>query len=273
MKAAINEWLDVLLVERNLSPATIEAYRWRVVDFAEAVAKAPAKVTADDVRAWVRRLADRGVSPTTQAHALTAVRQFYRWLRTERRVSADPTEAVDRPKVPQHLPEVPSTAEALAVVEAAWGVRDKAMASLLFGCGLRVSELTDVRPNDFHGKALLVRGKGSRERMVPVPRRVAEAVAAHVQAEDLGPGDRLFPLTRQGVHHRCRVWGRRAKVRRPLAPHQLRHAFATALVEGGADLRTVQALLGHASIRTTQVYLHTGTERLRKVHEDHHPRG
>ncbi|MCC2638073.1 MAG: site-specific tyrosine recombinase XerD [Moraxellaceae bacterium] len=245
---------------------------------------------ADLVR-YIEALAQEGLHPRSRARFLSAVRRFYRFHLSQHRLAGDPTLNLDSPKLGRPLPKDLSEAEveallAAPLVETPLGLRDRAMLELLYACGLRVSELVGLRvdqPN-FRGGFLRVTGKGAKERLVPMnetamdwlERYAAEArpqLAAGSASEALFPSREGEFMSRQAFWYRIKQLGRAAGIERALSPHTLRHAFATHLLNHGADLRVVQMLLGHRDLSTTQIYTHIASQRLQDLHARHHPRG
>jgi integrase/recombinase XerD len=280
-----------LRVERSLADNTLEAYSRDLADFADAMLDRGIvdgqSVRLEHVSDWVRGLAEAGLEPTTQARMLVAVRGFFKHLLRERVVFEDPSRLVDLPKPKKRLPETLSYDEVLKLlVAAAENHRDRAIIALLYGAGLRVSEVIHLEMGQIHFEAGLVRvhGKGDKERAVPIGTQVIDLVQRYVQLERSQrlrgrTSDLLFPgrgrsgvYTRQAVFAMLRRLGQRAALERDVSPHRLRHAFATHLVQGGADLRAVQAMLGHADLRTTEVYTHVDDEHLRTTYDRTHPR-
>lgn len=245
---------------------------------------------ADLVR-FIAQLAQEQSHPRSRARLLSALRRFYRFHLAQGRIGSDPTLNLDAPRLGRPLPKDISEAEveallAAPMVETPLGLRDRAMLELLYACGLRVSELVGLRidqPN-LRGGFLRVTGKGAKERLVPMNdtamdwlvRYIEEArpalVAGHA-SEALFPSREGEFMTRQTFWHRIKQLGRAAGIQRPLSPHTLRHAFATHLLNHGADLRVVQMLLGHSDLSTTQIYTHVAKQRLQELHARHHPRG
>lgn len=296
---ALDAYLFHLQVERGLSANTLAAYRGDLLRFVaaldEAGVRAPAALDAEHVREFMRARLDEGVSNRTVARNLVAVRRFTAFMLREEMVARDPCEAVDMPRYAQKNPEFLSMAEVERLLAApprdsAEGVRDRAMLEVLYATGLRASELVSLTLRDTNLEAGFVRtvGKGSKERLVPLGEEAVGAVERYLTsargqllarrgggagATALFVTRRGGPLTRQGFWKNVRNHARAAGILRPISPHKLRHSFATHLLEHGADLRTVQALLGHADISTTQIYTHVARERLKKLHHEHHPRG
>ena len=287
-------WLESLLTVRGLSRNTVAAYgqdldTLRV--FLEAAQK-PLKELDEELlmlfAAWLRQ---RGDSSRTLARRLSALRQFCNWCTEEKVLGKNPLELVDGPKLPSRLPEVLSREEMQAMLDAPvvtgdkakLGRRDQAMLELLYASGLRVSELVNLRPLDLDLQAGVVRvfGKGSKERLVPLHDRAVALLGAYLR--DTRPGfrpvdDEVFlnrsghRLTRQGVWKLIKRYALQAGIHKEISPHTFRHSFATHLLEGGADLRSVQILLGHADMAATEIYTHVQARRLRKAHDLYHPR-
>jgi integrase/recombinase XerD len=296
----VERFLDYLAVERGLSRNTLDAYRRDlgryqgflggrgIVDVARA--------GEADIAAFVANLSaseyapGKGYRPSSVARALAAVRSFHRFLVLEGEAEADPAEGVARPKVPRNLPR-PLSVEEVAALVAAPGqdgpvaLRDRAILETLYGAGLRISELValDVDDVDLEEGSVRAVGKGSKERIVPLGRLAVKALEAYLTRARpalAAPRSRgaLFlnrrggRLTRQGSTNIIKDMARRAGIRKRVTPHMLRHSFATHLLEGGADVRVVQELLGHASLATTQIYTLVTQDRLRDVYFTSHPR-
>lgn len=289
---AVSDYLDQLRYERGLSQNTVAAYA-RDLDalgaFLVRRGRALLSVEAADLEAYFVGPGGAGAASTV-ARRTAAVRGLFRFLVAEERIAADPTVLLHPPRRGTALPRVLSIEEVeaiLAQVRAAGAVgqRDLAMIELLYGCGLRASELVGLCQGDVDLEAGLVRcvGKGGKERVVPMGSYAATALARYVTdgrrrlVGDLRP-DQLFvntrgrPLTRQGLHHILRRYVREAGIDRPVSAHVFRHSFATHMVRAGADLRSVQEMLGHADVSTTQVYTHVTADHLREVFLSSHPR-
>jgi integrase/recombinase XerD len=293
----IEPFLEMLAAERNAAAHTLKAYRADLVGFAGFVAKrglAPHAAASADIAAYLKWLTQRGASPRTQARRLSALRQFHRFLVLEGKRADDPTQIIDGPRVGRPLPKVLSENEVQALmgaartIEGADGVRLVALVELLYSAGLRISELVSLRLGAIarDGKTLLVHGKGGKERLAPLGEPARAALAAWLESRKaLLQGGRhspfLFPsraaaghITAARVAQLLKDLAARAGIDpRRLSPHVLRHAFATHMVDHGADLRAVQQMLGHADIATTQIYTHVAGERLRRVVSEHHPLG
>jgi|RhiMetdeSRZDD1v2_1073273.scaffolds.fasta_scaffold414974_3 integrase/recombinase XerD len=287
----VDEFLQSLQAEGS-APLTVTAYRRdlrRLAAFLQSRHRRIETARRDDLGAHLAALHQAGLGPRTLSRQIAAIRGLYRFARASGRVGNDPAELLDSPRLPRRLPRALSRADARALVEAAGGdaprgLRDRAILELLYGSGLRASEIVGLRPSDLdlHGQFLVCQGKGSRQRLVPLggeSRRALRAYLAHGRPA-LARGkdrERLFlnhrgrPLSRQGLWTLVRGYARRAGLRRAF-PHALRHSFASHLLEGGADLRSVQALLGHADIGTTEIYTHLPTDAVRRMYHAFHPR-
>lgn len=288
-------FLDHLLVERGLSRHTLDAYARDLTAFLAYLRRSGgpgAEAAAGrDVLGFLKEQRDAGRSARTMARRLSALRTFYRFLLREGLASVNPLERLDSPRLWKTLPRTLSPAEASAVVEARAGegpaeLRDRALLEVLYATGLRVSEVSGLTLDQLELGLGYVRtlGKGSKERVVPLGTRAQEALRAYLEAgrPRLVKGRRsphVFVsrlgrrLSRQSVWKVVKDACRRAEVGRSASPHTLRHSFATHLLEGGADLRSVQMMLGHADLATTQIYTHVTRDRLRELVRRHHPRG
>jgi integrase/recombinase XerD len=286
-------WLEALAVERGLAPKTLAAYRGDLARAGEALARGAGRAlpaaTAGDLAAHLAALRRSGLSPRSIARALAALRGFFAFEFAEGRRADDPTAHLVAPKRTRKLPSWLSETEVAALLAAAdpstpAGLRDRAMLELLYATGLRVSELVGLRLAQLRldGGYLVAFGKGSKERIVPVG-EVAERIVRRWLAEGrpllargrheavfVGRGGRA--MTPQRFWQIVKAYGRRAGIERRLSPHVLRHSFATHLLAHGADLRAVQAMLGHADISTTEIYTHVHQERLRTLYDRFHPR-
>lgn len=291
---AIDQFLAYAKVERGLSPNTVTAYATDLAVFSRFLLRRSTEsaedVSSRDLVDFLLAQSASGLSSRSQARRLVAIRGLFRYLSRERILAKDPTESVPLPQPVQRLPGVLSRQEVEALLAAPdlatrIGVRDAAMLETLYAAGLRVSELVGLRAADIHLERgyLRVMGKGRKQRLVPIGVLAVEAVDRYlgqVRPEwDRSGSAALFltarggPMTRQGFWKRIKVYGRAAGLPSAISPHKLRHSFATHLLEGGADLRAVQEMLGHADISTTQIYTHVSQARLRQMVEDHHPRG
>lgn len=286
---------DFLALEQGSSPRTAEAYARdleRMVSYVSGRgAVAPTDVTARLLRDFVYFLKDLGLSPASIRRNLSAIRTYYRFLLGEGHVVRDPSDRLETPKRWRTLPEVLSVEEVTRLLAApklddALVFRDRALLELAYGAGLRVSEWITLAVRDVMLDEQLVRvfGKGSKERLVPIGRAAVGAVAVYLRElrpkleKGAGQGVLLLnargqPMTRMGAWKILRKHVDAAGLTKRVSPHTLRHSFATHLLEGGADLRAVQEMLGHADISTTQIYTHVDREYLRSVHKQFHPRG
>ncbi|HET9157779.1 MAG TPA: site-specific tyrosine recombinase XerD [Myxococcaceae bacterium] len=295
--SSLEPYLDAFIAylpsERGLSPRTVEAYARDLVEYLEALTRtgvmAPGAVRQDHVRGHLASLGRR-LSARSQARHLAAIRMFHRFLVAERHADGDPTEQVETPRQARRLPVFLTLDEVEALLEAPAdttpaGLRDRAMLHVLYATGLRVSELVGLSINSVQLDAgyLVARGKGDKERLVPLGRRAVAEVRSWLgrgrpallrgrASRALFVGPRGTALTRQGVWKLVRRHALAAGIKKQLSPHKLRHSFATHLVERGADLRVVQAMLGHADLATTQIYTHVDGRRLRAVYDAAHPR-
>ena len=290
----IDLYLNYLLVEKGLAKSTLASYSRDLMRYHRFLDSAgQTSVSGADtamILKYLIGLRDSGLGARSRARHLVTLRGFYRFLVQENFVDHDPVRQVDLPKTAMKLPDVLSVDEIKLLLNAPDvrrpnGIRDAAMLELLYAAGLRVSELTDLRVQDVNLEAGFVRvmGKGSKERIVPIGMFAIEKIRAYLQLAR-GPllkkiaSPYLFvaragkPITRQGFWKRLKKYALTAGLRKRVTPHSLRHSFASHLLEGGADLRTVQVMLGHVDISTTQIYTHVARTRLKQVHEKYHPR-
>ena len=290
----LRDFVACLRAEAGLAENTVRAYARDVSRWLGTLGKAgraPAEARREDVLEHLAAERARGLSARSLARALAAVRVFHRFLVTEGRAVADPTGGVDAPRLWSRLPAVLSREDVEALLGSAntrtvFGRRDRALIEVLYGCGLRASEAAGLRVDQvsFDLGVLRVVGKGNKERLVPYGERARTALQAwlaHGRPKTARGGDlpHCFltksgkPMLREDVWRVVRKHLRAAGIAAEASTHTLRHSFATHLIEGGADLRSVQEMLGHASVATTQIYTHTDAARLRKVHRAFHPRG
>jgi integrase/recombinase XerD len=292
---AIDRFLQYLVVEKGLARSTVEAYSRDLAAYAGfLVRKGADRLSEEDTGRILEHLIDlrkSGLSARSRARHLASIRGLYRFLARERHLASDPSRLVELPRMTMKLPEVLSVAEIRRLLETPdparpRGARDAAMIELMYAAGLRVSELVGLRRHDVNLEAgfVRVRGKGGKERVVPIGSFARQKVGTYLaDSRPLLLGKRtsayLFvaragrPMSRQGFWKLLRNCGRKAGLRRPVSPHTLRHSFASHLLEGGADLRVVQVMLGHADIATTQIYTHVAREQLQSIHRRCHPRG
>jgi len=293
LETEIRSFLNYLRVEKGLSQNTMYAYQRDMLKFAEFSAKQKvrtAQITRSHVVEFLRSLYLKKLDSRSVARHLVTIRHFFRFCFTEGLIQEDPASNIQSPKFRQSLPEFLSLAEVdrlLAQPDAnsTLGLRDKAMIELLYSTGLRVSELCGLKTNDIQMEMGCLRciGKGNKERLVPVGKRALQMVqeyAAKSRPQILGERTSpfLFPSRTGSAMSRIAFWkvlgqyGKKAGLRKALTPHMLRHSFATHLLDRGADLRSVQIMLGHSDIATTQIYTHVVEERLKQVYKAHHPR-
>ncbi len=283
------DFLASLQLERGASPHTIEAYRRDLIDLGDFVEhEDPDTISVDVLDEYAVALRDRGLSPATVRRRLAAVRAFLKH-RAREGGRPDAGRTVPLPRLGRRLPEPLTQAEAEAVVTrpdaSPRGLRDRAMLELLYGAGLRVSELVTLRVSDVDLEEGVVRcrGKGAKQRVVPMGRGAVDAIRMYMQRGRpylgrMQRGDILFlnhrgqGITRQAVFQLVRDHARTAGIKKTVTPHTMRHSFATHLLEGGCDLRSVQEMLGHATIETTQVYTHVSAEHVREAYFKAHPR-
>lgn len=290
--ALIENFLEMLSAERGARANTLDAYERDLTDARAEIRGGLGCARAEAIEAYVAGLAKRGLSPATARRRISALRQFYRFLLQENVRGDDPTSRLDAPKRARSLPKTLSSDEIVRMIDAAESARDKALIELLYGAGLRVSELVSLplRAAKAGQPHMVVEGKGGKERVVALGRPALAALEAHlaereqllpkVEAQREKAARWLFPsmsaadgkLTRRRVAQILETAAAKAGLDPSrVSPHVLRHAFATHLVEGGADLRTVQTLLGHADIATTQIYTHVAEGRLKTLVETKHP--
>ena len=289
----IDKYIDALWLEKGLSDNTRESYRRDLSAFSQWLQPLGATLMdADEVLVadYMAYRLDPARSPRSAARSLSCLRGFYQYWLRENQISVNPTANVPSPKLPQPIPKSLSEAEVDQLllapdIDTAIGLRDKTMIELLYATGLRVSELVALTISQVNVRQGVVRviGKGAKERLVPVGEEALDWLARylrHARPELLGmkASEVLFPsqrgrgMTRQTFWHRLKHWANVAGIEQALSPHTLRHAFATHLLNHGADLRVVQLLLGHSDLSTTQIYTHVAKARLQELHAEHHPR-
>jgi integrase/recombinase XerD len=293
LETQIRTFLNCLRVEKGLSDNTIQAYRRDIAKFAAFAATRglPAKdVRRGDVVDFLSTLYRQGLDSRSVARHLVTIRHFFRFALMEGYVQDDPAATIESPRFRHSLPEFLSLEEVDTLLQqpdltSVVGLRDRAMIELMYSCGLRVSELCSLRVSDLEARAGCLRciGKGDKERLVPVGRQALEVVQRYLRTSRPkllreGSSSSLFLNQKGSKVGRIAFWktlgqyGRKAGLRKALKPHMLRHSFATHLLDRGADLRSVQMMLGHSDISTTQIYTHVVEERLKQVYKAHHPR-
>ena len=292
-KDIVRAYKRYLKLQRGYSANTLEAYErdlWKLMDYLEGEGKHLLDVQLEDLQHFAASLHDLGIGPTSQCRILSGVRSFYRFAQLDGYLDDDPSELLESPVLGEHLPEVLSTAEVdqleASIDLSKWeGHRNRAIVEVLFSCGLRVSELVNLKLSDLFLDERYVRvlGKGSKERLVPIsPRAIKELDFwfADRRQMNIKPGEEDYVFLNRRGSHLTRTMilimiKRQAEVAgisKTISPHTLRHSFATALLEGGADLRAIQAMLGHESIGTTEIYTHIDMTTLRQQILEHHPR-
>ena len=291
----MEQFLDSLWLEKGLSDNTLAAYRTDLQQFAAWAGGQGAaldEVSRSQLLGYLAERRGRGFKARSTARLLSCLRAFYRYLLREGRIAQDPSLQVENPRLRRPLPASLTEQQVEALLAApdtddALGCRDRAMLELLYACGLRVSELTGLTLAQVNLKQGVVRvfGKGGKERLVPMGEEAIgwmqryldearpELLGRALGVEAVFPGRRGKPMTRQAFWHRIKRHARAADIRGALSPHTLRHAFATHLLNHGADLRVVQLLLGHRDLSTTQIYTHVALHRMQELHKAHHPRG
>src|ERR1700730_8084373 len=293
MESQVRTYLNYLRVEKGLSENTIHAYRRDMKKFTSFVGKREIKlqqVSRGDVVEFLSTLYPKGLDSRSVARHLATIRPFFRFLLVEGDLTEDPAANIESPKFRQSLPDFLSIEEvdrllAQPDVTDARGLRDKAMIELMYSTGLRVTELCGLRLADVQMDAGCLRcvGKGNKERQVPIGRQALAVVEEYLRTsrpQILGEGSSQYVFVNRNGNKVDRIifwkilseYGRKARLRKNLTPHMLRHSFATHLLDHGADLRSVQMMLGHADISTTQIYTHVVEERLKQVYKTHHPR-
>ena len=292
-KDIVSRYRRYLKLEKGYSVNTLDAYmrdvdklfRYLAVEHVDVL-----DVKLEDLEHFAAFISDLGIGPRSLARILSGVRQFYRFLVIDGYLEVDPTELLESPKQPDHLPEVLSTAEVDLLEQAIdlskWeGHRNRAIIEVLFSCGLRVSELTNLKLSNLYIEEQYIRvmGKGSKERLVPISPRALDELNywfADRNVMKIKPGEEDYVFLNRRGQHLTRTmilimikrYAVEAGIKKTISPHTLRHSFATSLLEGGADLRAIQAMLGHESIGTTEIYTHIDTSTLRQEILEHHPR-
>lgn len=289
----IRRYIRYLKLERNYSPNTIDAYRHDLhllLIHLSGQGLTPIDVKLDDLQRFAAWIHERGIGPKSQARILSGVRTFYHYLVVDGYLEVDPTELLESPHLPKHLPEYLTTEEvdrleAAIDLTSAEGHRNRAIIEVFFSCGLRVSELVELKLSNLflNERFMRVVGKGGKERLVPISQRAVGELELWFDDRRqmrIKPGEDDYVFLNRRGHHLTRTMilimvkrlGEAAGIKKTLSPHTLRHSFATALLRGGADLRVIQVLLGHADIATTEIYTHMDDESLRQAVLCHHPR-
>lgn len=292
-KDIVSRYRRYLKLEKGYSVNTLDAYMRdldKLVRYLAAEQVHVTEVKLEQLEHFAASISDLGIGPRSLARILSGVRQFYRFLVLDGYMEDDPTELLESPKQPNHLPEVLSTAEVDLLEQAIdlskWeGHRNRAIIEVLFSCGLRVSELINLKLSNLYVDEQFIRvmGKGSKERLVPISPRALEELNYWFSMRNemsIKPGEEDYVFLNRRGHHLTRTmilimikrYAAEAGIKKTISPHTLRHSFATSLLEGGADLRAIQAMLGHESIGTTEIYTHIDASTLRQEILEHHPR-
>ncbi|NIV17962.1 MAG: site-specific tyrosine recombinase XerD [Woeseiaceae bacterium] len=290
----VDRFLDAIWMERGLSQNTLGAYRADLMTLGRGLAendKTIDKANKADLLEFIANRVEGGAKPRSTARQLSSFRRFFRYIMREGIRDSDPTADIEMPRIGRSLPKSLSEDEVDSLLSAPntdepLGHRDRTMLELLYATGLRVSELINLRQSqiNFNQGVLRIVGKGDRERLIPLGEESQRWLRDFIDGPRMEillerQTDYLFPtrrgdrMTRQAFWHIIKRYAQKAGIRRKLSPHSLRHAFATHLLNRGADLRVVQLLLGHSDLSTTQIYTHVARERLKDLHGDHHPRG
>ncbi len=290
----IDKFLDAIWMERGLSTNTLGAYRADLLALQRWLAQRDTSLiyaTRADLLAFIANRAKEGSKPRSTARQLSSFRRFYRFLLREGMIQEDPTVKIEMPKIGRSLPKSLTEGEVESLLGAPeisdpLGYRDRTMLEVLYATGLRVSELINLRQSqvNLNQGVLRIQGKGDRERLIPLGEESQRWVRDFVtgprveillerQSDYLFPTRRGDRMTRQAFWHIIKRYAKKADIGGKLSPHTLRHAFATHLLNNGADLRVVQMLLGHSDLSTTQIYTHVARERMKELHAQHHPRG
>ena len=293
----IDKFLESLWLEKGLSNNTLEAYQRDLISFSKWLQSQSGSiqllsVRREDILQYLSVRMEKGLKARSTSRALSCIRTFYRYQLREKTIPVDPTLRIDNLKLGRPLPDTLSEKDVERLLDApdlgtAIGVRDRCMLEVLYASGLRVTELVELRLTDMNLRqgVLRVMGKGSKERLVPLGEEAIawlnryisshrnEFLKKNLQHDVVFPSSRGRVMTRQTFWHRIKLHANTAQISKKLSPHTLRHAFATHLLNHGADLRVVQLLLGHSSLSTTQIYTHVAQHRMKELHEKHHPRG
>jgi len=295
MNDYFQDYLIMLRVERNVSANTIDAYRrdlkqylGYIIDDMEI--KSLYNISSDNIRDYIRNLNNQGLSPKSIARIISSIRSYHNFLSSEQIIKENPALNLDTPKIPKKLPLVLSEKEISDIIKAIddayqFAKRDKAIIEMLYSCGIRVSELCDLETSNLiiDDDLIRVMGKGSKERLLPIggrAKRLLNDYLIHSRHKLIKKTSSSFVfvsrngkrLTRAMINNILKKWSLNSGIKKPISPHTLRHSFATHLLEGGADLRFVQALLGHSDITTTQIYTHLDKHHIKQVYKSHHPR-
>ncbi|MBL7067744.1 MAG: site-specific tyrosine recombinase XerD [Candidatus Marinimicrobia bacterium] len=295
MQHLVQDFINYLKIERNLSVNTIDAYRNDLDRYSQFLLenniKRPDQINIQIIQKFINTLSDIGLAPSSLSRNFSSIRSFHRFMVGENLTNSDPTELLQSPRIPARLPKILDLHEIESIMETIdvstnKGIRDRAIIETLYSTGVRVSELITIRMPDvfFHHEVIRVLGKGSKERIVPFGKRARKSLKNYITAvrsllaRSMKSRDILFlnmrgtPLSRMGVWKIIRQYVRAAGIKKQVSPHVFRHSFATHLLEGGANLRAVQEMLGHSDISSTQIYTHLDREYLIEQHRTFHPR-
>lgn len=294
MKELIDPFLDYLSVEKGMAKNTIFAYRQDLNIYLNFIEKrkitALSNVVKNDIVEFMLAEKTKGISPTSISRRLAAIRMFHRFLSRERILKNDPTTLIESPKLWKKVPDTLSLNEVETLISQPnlrnhQGIRDKALLETLYATGMRVSEATDLKTNNVNLDIGFLRciGKGNKERVIPLGKKAIQSIRKYLEASrekflNKKTSEHLFisrsgrKLSRQSVWKLIKRYAKEAKIKKPIKVHTLRHSFATHLLERGADLRSVQEMLGHSNISTTQIYTHIDKDRLKTIHKMFHPR-
>ncbi len=295
MELMLDGFLNHLALERGFSSNTLEAYSRDLLRFLEHVEKAGItgwdQLKPTHVQLYLAWLHEKGLGPRSTARSLAALRSFFKYLVREKLLVSNPTTPVSSPRLGRPLPKAMSREEVERLMASVQGkaplkLRDQAILELLYGAGIRIGELVglDIPQVSLVTGTLVVRGKGEKERVVPLGEYAMEAIKVYLEkgrpelcksrsSQALFVNSGGTRISRQGVWKMLKACAKKAGIPRAVSPHMLRHSFATHLLEGGADLRAIQELLGHSDISTTQIYTHVARARLKEIHRRYHPRG
>ena len=293
-KTIVTRYKQYLVLEKALSPNTVDAYLQdlsKLIDFLKGEQTDLLDVTLDKLEQFVAGLHDIGIHPRSQARIISGIHSFYRFLYLEDFIETDPSESLEGPRIGMHLPEVLTVEEidrTIAAVDLskAEGQRNRAILETLYSCGLRVSELCNLKLSNlyFDEEFVRVEGKGQKERLVPISQRAIKEIKYYLMDRRLinikkGYEDYVFisarlkkNLSRIMIFHMIKLYAKEAGITKTISPHTFRHSFATHLLEGGANLRAIQCMLGHESIATTEIYTHIDRSMLKEEILHHHPR-
>ena len=274
----LSEYLEYLEIEKGLSENTIEAYRRDLGDFLDFCNAEVEEIQRSHINGYIRNLREKEYSATSVMRKIASLRGFFKWLCASEICKTNPTLTLEQPKIPKKLPKVMTIQEIESLLNENLNKQERVIVELLYGCGLRVSELVNLKVNDFDLKAkyLQTTGKGSKDRIVPLGSKAIEAIKNYIpkrdfllkknnlESKNLLINEKGKNITRQDIYNFIKEQGK--KIHKHISPHTLRHSFATHLLENGADLRIVQELLGHSDVSTTQLYTHISKKRLKEVY-------